>query len=84
MKYMPCHTTHFTALAYKQLTILKTDRHENISHLISIVFTLEIRMNKNSAVAEMGDRDQNRHGSKRGGCCAPFAVSSKNSTKCLV
>jgi len=30
-----------------------------------------------SAVAEMGDRGHNRHGSKRGGCCAPFAVSSK-------
>ena len=30
--------------------------------------------NKSSAVAEMGDRGQNRHGPKRGGgCCAPFA-----------
>jgi len=26
-----------------------------------------------SAVAEMGDRGHNRHGPKRGGCCAPFA-----------
>jgi len=24
-------------------------------------------------VAEMGDRGHNRHGSKRGGRCAPFA-----------
>jgi len=30
-------------------------------------------MNKSSAVAEMGDCGHNRHGSKRGGCCAPFA-----------
>ena len=29
--------------------------------------------NKSSAVAEMGDRGHNRHGPKRGGCCAPFA-----------
>ena len=29
--------------------------------------------NKSSAVAEMGNRGHNRHGSKRGGCCAPFA-----------
>ena len=30
--------------------------------------------NKSSAVAEMGDRDRNRHGPKRGGgCCSPFA-----------
>ena len=30
--------------------------------------------NKSSAVAEMGDRDHNGHGLKRGGnCCAPFA-----------
>jgi len=29
--------------------------------------------NKSSAVAEMGDRGDNRHGPKRGGCCAPFA-----------
>jgi len=28
---------------------------------------------KSSAVAEMGDRGHNRHGPKRGGCCAPFA-----------
>jgi len=28
---------------------------------------------KSSAVAEMGDRSHNRHGPKRGGCCAPFA-----------
>jgi len=33
-----------------------------------------INLNKSSAVAEMGDRGHhNRHGSKRGGCCAPFA-----------
>jgi len=30
-------------------------------------------VNKSSAVAEMGDRGNNRHGSKSGGCCAPFA-----------
>jgi len=30
-------------------------------------------VNKSSAVAEMGDRGHNRHGPKRGGCCAPFA-----------
>jgi len=35
------------------------------------------RLYKSSAVAEMGDRGHNRHRSKRGGCCAPFAVSSK-------
>jgi len=29
--------------------------------------------NKSSAVAEMGDRGHNRHESKGGGCCAPFA-----------
>ena len=29
--------------------------------------------NKSSEVAEMGDRGHNRHGPKRGGCCAPFA-----------
>ena len=28
---------------------------------------------KSSAVAEMGDGGHNRHGPKRGGCCAPFA-----------
>jgi len=28
---------------------------------------------KRSAVAEMGDRGHNRHGPKRGGCCARFA-----------
>ena len=28
---------------------------------------------KSSAVAEMGDCGHNRHGPKRGGCCAPFA-----------
>ena len=28
---------------------------------------------KSSAVAEMGDRGHNKHGPKRGGCCAPFA-----------
>ena len=32
--------------------------------------------NKSSAVAEIGDRGHNKHGSKRGGCCGPFAVSS--------
>jgi len=37
------------------------------------VFT--VRFNKSSAVAEMGDRGHNRHGPKRGGCCA-FADSS--------
>jgi len=26
-----------------------------------------------SAVAEMGNRGHNRHGPKRGGCCAPIA-----------
>ena len=31
------------------------------------------KRNKSSAVAEMGDRGHNRHGPKRGGCCAPFA-----------
>jgi len=31
-------------------------------------------LNKSSAVAEIGDRGHNRHGSKRGGCCATFAV----------
>jgi len=30
-------------------------------------------LNKSSAVAEMGDGGHNRHGPKRGGCCAPFA-----------
>jgi len=30
------------------------------------------KMNKSSAVAEMGDHGHNRHGPKRGGCCAPF------------
>jgi len=35
---------------------------------------LSDRLYKSSAVAEMGDRDHNRHGPKRGGgCCAPFA-----------
>jgi len=29
--------------------------------------------NKSSAVAERSDRGHNRHGPKRGGCCAPFA-----------
>jgi len=29
-------------------------------------------LNKSSAVAEMGDHGHNRHGPKRGGCCAPF------------
>jgi len=28
---------------------------------------------KSSAVTEMGDRGHNRHGPKRGVCCAPFA-----------
>jgi len=28
---------------------------------------------ESSAVAEMDDRGHNRHGPKRGGCCAPFA-----------
>jgi len=28
---------------------------------------------KSSAVAEMGYHGHNRHGPKRGGCCAPFA-----------
>jgi len=32
--------------------------------------------NKSSAVAEMGHRDHNRHGPKRGGgCCVLFAES---------
>ena len=35
-----------------------------------------IMVNKSSAVAEMGDRGHNRHGPKRGGCCAPFAEGS--------
>jgi len=35
--------------------------------------TLHVRFYKSSAVAEMGDRDHNRHGPNRGGCCAPFA-----------
>jgi len=39
-------------------------------HYVSLVY-------KSSAVAEMGDRGRNRPGSKRGGCCAPIAVSSK-------
>ena len=30
-------------------------------------------LDKSSAAAEMGDRGHNRHGPKRGGCCAPFA-----------
>ena len=30
-------------------------------------------LDKSSTVAEMGDRDHNRHEPKRGGCCAPFA-----------
>jgi len=30
---------------------------------------------KSSAVAEIGDRGHDRHGPKRGGCCAPFAES---------
>jgi len=33
----------------------------------------DLNQNKSSAVAEMGDRGHNRHGPKRGGCCAPFA-----------
>jgi len=32
-----------------------------------------INKHKSSVVAEMGDRGPNRHGSKRGACCAPFA-----------
>ena len=32
-----------------------------------------VNLNKSSAVAEMDDRGHNRHGPKRGGCCAPFA-----------
>jgi len=31
------------------------------------------RLYKSAAVAEMGDRVRNRHGPKRGKCCAPFA-----------
>jgi len=32
------------------------------------------KINKSSAIAEMGDRGHSRHGPKRGGrCCAPFA-----------
>jgi len=31
------------------------------------------KIDKSSAVAEMGDHGHNRNGSKRGGCCAPFA-----------
>ena len=42
-----------------------------------IEWLIDWTTNKSSAVAEMGDRGHNRHGSKRGGCCAPFAVSSK-------
>jgi len=33
---------------------------------------IHVLHNKSSAVTEMGDRGQNRHGPKRGGCCAPF------------
>jgi len=47
-------------------------------NVASIRMELSARfINTSSAVAEMGDRGHNRHGSKRGGCCAPFAVSSK-------
>ena len=35
----------------------------------------KLSKNRSSAVAEMGDRGHNRHGPKRGGCCAPFVES---------
>jgi len=34
---------------------------------------------KSSAVAEMGNRGHNRHGPKRGGCCAPSRSSGNPS-----
>jgi len=37
------------------------------------IFDNSDTVDKSSAVAEMGDHDHNRHGPKRGGCCAPFA-----------
>ena len=40
---------------------------------LATVFCFDAIRNKSSAVAEMGDRGHNRHGPKRGGCCAPFA-----------
>jgi len=45
-------------------------------NFISLTTTFDIAatfFSKSSAVAEMGDRDHNRHGPKRGGCCTPFA-----------
>ena len=45
--------------------------------VVQSYFGIEIRSclikNKSSAAAEMDDRVHNRHRSKRGGCCAPFA-----------
>jgi len=37
------------------------------------IMCIHYKVNNSSAVAEMGDRGHNRHGPKRGGCCAPFA-----------
>jgi len=52
----------------------------NLKHQI-VCDTLQY---KNSAVAEMGDRGHNRHGPKRGGCCAPFAGGAAGSPSSTV
>ena len=35
----------------------------------------KLSKDRSSAVAEMGDHGHNRHGPKRGSCCAPFSES---------
>jgi len=56
-------------------TTYKFLRNTHISTLMDmhLKWKYKSKMNKSSAVAEMGDRGHNRHGPKRGGgCCAPF------------
>ena len=38
---------------------------------------IHLKLDKSSAVAEMGDRGHNRHGPKRGECCATSAERSE-------
>jgi len=49
-----------------------TDTQTRVTTLHFASSTTHAKCNKSSAVAEMGDRGHNRHGPKRGGCCAPF------------
>jgi len=60
-QWKEAQSPHFSAHVYCGKTVA------HLSYCCALV------NNKSSAAAEMGDRGHNKHGPKRGKCCAPFA-----------